>query len=338
MKKIFFLPGAQSSPALTFDGPWLAPLAGYSDLPFRLLCRKYGATVAETEMISAKGLVYRSPGTGELLLSAPADQPLVVQLFGSEPAVLGEAVLLLRKAGYNFFDLNMGCPVRKVLKQKSGAALMADFDRAIAIARAMFGAGRAIGPDLPDTPAKFGFKLRLSPDRSIGDFGKALEDLGAAWLTLHPRTASQGYSGKADWGQIFRLVEMVQIPVIASGDLLTAQAGLDCLKKTGAATVMYARGALHNPWIFRQHNAQMCNDPVEPVTGHLMKEVIRTHVALARTGYNQPRAFAKMRSIIPRYVKGITGIREFRANLCMCTDWQSLEETIDQFWMEAECR
>lgn len=332
MKKRFFLPNYTGHKPLNFSNPWLAPLAGYSDLPFRLLCRQYGATICETEMVSAKGLIYRGPGTGELLLSTYGDDPLIVQLFGSEPAELAEALLTLRKAGYRHFDCNMGCPVRKVLKQRAGASLMADLPRATEIARAMIAAANATGRDLPDSPALVGFKLRLPPKGSVLDFGKYLEDAGASWLTLHPRTASQGYGGKADWEQIAQLVQTVQIPVIASGDLFTAEAGINCLKKTGCKTVMYARGSLHNPFIFYQHDALSKNLPL-PVQNHsAMRQMITTHIALARQSFNEPRAFGKMRSLLPRYARGLRGIRELRADLCMCADWASLEEVLNHFW------
>ena len=131
MTKVFQLPTCPSNPDTLPIGPqypWLAPLAGYSDLPFRLLCREYGAAVCVTEMVSAKGLVYESPGTNELLMTLPEDQPLVVQLFGAEAFFLGRAVELLRQAGYGWFDLNMGCSVSKVLRQGAGAAMLGDVE------------------------------------------------------------------------------------------------------------------------------------------------------------------------------------------------------------------
>ena len=158
MTKVFQLPTCPSNPDTLPIGPqypWLAPLAGYSDLPFRLLCREYGAAVCVTEMVSAKGLVYESPGTNELLMTLPEDQPLVVQLFGAEAYFLGRAVELLRQAGYGWFDLNMGCSVSKVLRQGAGAAMLGDTENILVVARAMIeAAGRG----------RVGFKLRLGLD------------------------------------------------------------------------------------------------------------------------------------------------------------------------------
>ena len=158
MSKTASLPRCPANPeSLPFgpDKPWLAPLAGYSDLPFRLLCREYGAAVCVTEMVSAKGLVYQSPGTNDLLASLPEDQPLVVQLFGAEADFLRRAVALLREAGYGWFDLNMGCSVPKVLRQGAGAAMLGDVENSLVVAKAMLeeaGTGRV------------GFKLRLGLD------------------------------------------------------------------------------------------------------------------------------------------------------------------------------
>ena len=197
MHKAFFLPESPANPdSLPFDRehPWLAPLAGYSDLPFRLLCRQYGAAVCVTEMVSAKGLVYRSPGTGELLQSLPEDQPLVVQLFGAEASFLQRAVEMLRDVGYGWFDLNMGCSVAKVLKQGAGAAMLGDVPNALEVARAML---QAAGP------GRVGFKIRLGLDsqRHVWrDLSLRLQDLGAGWITLHPRTARQGFGGEAALG------------------------------------------------------------------------------------------------------------------------------------------
>ena len=222
MHKAFFLPESPATPdSLPFDRehPWLAPLAGYSDLPFRLLCRQYGAAVCVTEMVSAKGLVYRSPGTGELLQSLPEDQPLVVQLFGAEASFLQRAVEMLRDVGYGWFDLNMGCSVAKVLKQGAGAAMLGDVPNALEVARAML---QAAGP------GRVGFKIRLGLDsqRHVWrDLSLRLQDLGAGWITLHPRTARQGFGGEAAHEVLAELKQALDIPLIASGDLFSDRRG-----------------------------------------------------------------------------------------------------------------
>ena len=309
------------------DAPWLAPLAGYSDLPFRLLCRRYGAAVCVTEMVSAKGLVYGSPGTNDLLRSVPADQPLVVQLFGAEASFLGRAAALLRDAGYGWFDLNMGCSVHKVLKQGAGAAMLRDIDNALDVARALIAAAG---------PGRVGFKLRLGFDDAhhvFKDLALRLQDLGAGWITLHPRTARQGFGGVAAHDALAELVGALSIPVIASGDLFSAADGLACIRRTGVHTVMYARGALHNPAIFQDHADLLAGRTPVLADAARLAAVIARHMALLRR-YAAPdhpdAAVWKMRSVVPRYVKHLPGAKTLRLALCHCHSWDDVTAALTQ--------
>ncbi|MDR2892745.1 MAG: tRNA-dihydrouridine synthase family protein [Deltaproteobacteria bacterium] len=324
--------------------PWLAPLAGHTDLALRVLCREQGAAVACSEMISAKGLIYsqirgRRKGLGReqgeaqptqqgtqqpqpgrnldngsaaLLLTLPgsnsfaqtlspaltlenfpapntADEPLVIQLFGDDPDILGQAVELLRGWGYDWFDLNLGCSVPKVVKTGAGAALARDTDKTLRAAEAMIRAAGALPsaningvsknePAVPEylndapgnifgTPEKVsgavlpargrvGFKLRLgwsATEENYLDLAKGLEQCGAGWLTLHPRYARQYFAGNADWSALARLRRAVSLPLMASGDLFDAASALRCLDESGVDGVMFARGAMHNPAIFSEY-------------------------------------------------------------------------------------
>ena len=173
--------------------PWLAPLAGYSDLPFRMLCRELGAAVTCTEMVSAKGLNYFNKGTSSLLATQPSDTPLVLQLFGAEPDTFAQAMDKLLEKGFCFFDLNAGCPVRKVTKTGSGSRLLEDVDLLCALAKVMV--ERA-------GPGSVGVKTRLGwekGDEIYLDVARRLEDLGVAWITLHPRYGRQMFTGNANW-------------------------------------------------------------------------------------------------------------------------------------------
>ncbi len=325
-------PANSPPPVFGRDRPWLAPLAGYSDLPFRLLCREYGAAVCVTEMVSAKGLIYQSPGSGELLQSAPEDQPLVVQLFGAEATILAQALRLLRQHGYSAFDLNMGCSVPKVLRQGAGAALLGDPAKTLGIARAMLEAARSM--DFHSSPAQLGFKLRLglSPDKNIlPDLALRLEDAGASWICLHPRYACQGFGGSATWEEIARLAPRLNIPLIASGDLFTARDGLRCIQETGAGTVLYARGALRNPAIFRAHLLLCRGEEVSTASRGELSGMILRHLSLIRQAGGEDAALWKMRSIVPRYVRGLAGVRLLRERLCRCTDWTELENLLQNF-------
>lgn len=332
MKRANQIPSACLGAELVIEAgrPWLAPLAGYSDLPFRLLCRERGAAVCVTEMISAKGLCYPGSRTPELLASCPADQPLVVQLFGGEKESLAQSVRILRSLGYRNLDFNMGCPVKKVWRQKAGAWLLGERETAMAIAKAIIQEAKSAGPH---KEMKVGFKLRLGPipgKSPLPDLALALEDAGADWIALHPRWASQGYSGSADWESLQRLSERLSAPLIASGDLLDAEAGLACLNLTGAAAVMYARGAMRDPAIFSDHLALCAGLPVGERRQEDIIRLLLRHLYFARNFGSGRSAFTKLRSIVPRYARSFRGSQELRHKLSLCADWDSLEALIKE--------
>lgn len=306
------------------DAPWLAPLAGYSDLPFRLLCREYGCQVAVTEMISAKGLIYNSPGTQELLHTCPQDSPVVVQLFGAEESFLLRSMELLQRAGFCYFDLNCGCSVRKVVKTGSGAALLKEPLLLTNLARtlsAQAGAGR------------MGFKIRLGWDQQRTvylDLAQALEQAGAAWIALHPRWATQGFTGMADWHHLARLKQAVGIPVIASGDLFTAEDAIRCIRETAVDTVMFARGALSDPTIFtrylqlrQQENPAPQSFATVCALVHRLEDLYTTH-AMPRAG------LLKMRTLVPRLLKGWPGAKTIRRESVRCTSWAEMFALLEQ--------
>jgi len=318
------------APRLTFTPhePWLAPLAGYSDLAFRLLCRENGAVVCCTEMISAKGLTHKNPGTGELLRTHPLDEPLVVQLFGDEADSMARAMEILLGMGFRYFDLNMGCSVPKITRGGSGAALLRDLPRALAVAKAMFALAE---------PGHVGCKLRLgweSKDEAWRVLAPALADAGAGWLTLHPRFAKQGFAGNADWNVFAELAALLSIPLIASGDLMTAEDGARCLATGGPSCVMYARGALRNPAIFNAHKALLAGcEPAAPNPQALRRRIER-HAELAREyGRRGERgALLQMRSVVPRYANHLPGVRLLRQALCGCGTWEQFEDIIEDFF------
>jgi tRNA-dihydrouridine synthase B len=317
--------------------PWLAPLAGFTDLPFRLLCRGQGAAVACTEMVSAKGLVFgartkggEDRGTWGLLATIPADAPLVVQLFGAEAEYLGEAVRMLRGRGFFWFDLNMGCPVPKVTKTGAGAALLKNTSQALACARAMIAAA---------APGHVGFKLRLGwEEPAFAELGPALEESGAGWLALHPRFARQGFSGAVRAEALEELAAAVSIPVLASGDLLSAGQALDRLGR-GAAGVMFARGALRDPAIFARYllalRGARLADPLPPAD---LKALILRHLELAELfprGGKEKAALLKMRTVVPRYIRHLPGARRLRRELTACESWERLRALLENFFRAA---
>lgn len=300
------------------DAPWLAPLAGYSDLPFRTLCRAYGAACSETEMVSVKGLVYGGFGTERLLATTDDDTPLVVQLFGAEPEIYERAMPILLERGFTHFDLNAGCSVRKVNKSGSGSALMSRPALLLKIVETMV---RAAGP------GNVGVKMRLGftpGEENFLDLGRALQDLGAGWLTLHPRTAKQLFGGQARWQAIGELKRAVGIPVLASGDLFTAEDAARCLAETGCDGVMFARGALTDPMIFQRLRDILAGREPAQRTAESLAEAALTHIRLCRNLDRTPRAFRALRAFLPRYAKGFSGIRALRHALLTCHDWDEL--------------
>lgn len=300
------------------DHPWLAPLAGYSDLPFRLLCREQGCRVAVTEMVSAKGLIYNSPGTNELLQTCPEDAPLVVQLFGSEESFLVQAIERLRDAGFRHFDLNCGCPVRKVAKTGSGAALLKDPEHLLHLAKAMIKATE---------PGCMGFKIRLG--WHVGNpvfvpLAKGLEEIGAGWVTMHPRFGAQGFTGHADWSQLEVLKRNIRIPVIASGDLFQAHEAARCVEEAGVDGIMFARGALNDPSIFRRYLGLRNGEPVEHKSFQSMLALIHRLCDLYAAHGMDRLGLLKMRTLVPRFLKGFPGARTLRREIVFCMTWDDV--------------
>lgn len=306
------------------EKPWLAPLAGYSDLSFRLLCKEYDCAVGCSEMVSVKGLHYKNGGTARLLRTCKEDNPMVLQLFGADPELFGPVMDKLIAQGYRYFDLNSGCPVRKVLKSGSGVALMTDIDKLVKIASIMVEKVSQI-PDGGMIGVKFRLGFMQGEDIYI-EVGQRLEQAGVDWITLHPRYGKQMFMGAADWSKLALLKQAVSIPVVGSGDLFTAHDGVRCIKETGIDAVMYARGAMHNPSIFRQHIALLNGDTPLTLDGPALSEIIQNHIRITRTHEDDKKSFRKLRSLIPRYAKGLEGIRSFRANLVECKNWDELVE------------
>ncbi len=225
----------------------LAPMAGVTCGAYRRHLKAHGVGLVTTEMVSAYGLLYRNVRTGEYLDFSPEERPLAVQLFGDTPEVMAKAaeIVLSRAMVPDILDINMGCPVRKVVKTGAGAALLEDPRRAVSLAAAVVGVAAQAG--VPVTA-----KLRSGPrpgERVAVDLAPRLEEVGIEGLGLHPRAASEHYRGKADHGVTAAVVEAVSIPVMVSGDINSVDVGLAVVRSTGAAAVMLARGVLGDPWL-----------------------------------------------------------------------------------------
>ena len=300
---------------LSFASPFvLAPLAGYSDLPFRLLCRRYGAGYCVSEMISCHGLVYGQENTFKLLASAAKEQPVSFQLFGADPAIMAEAAEILAAHSPAMIDINMGCPVKKVTKRGAGAALMTDRKLAENILKKI-----VARVSLPIT-----VKIRSGKDAhciNAPAFAKMAEDCGVAAITVHARTWSQGFSGNIDPTVIAAVKKIVHIPVIGNGDVLSYQAGLKMMMETGCDGVMIGRGALGNPWIFQEAGRP----------GHLMEIVagVREHLRLLEEFLPIERLLGHVKSQVSCYFKGLPGSSQLRSKIFAAENLGGLHEIID---------
>ena len=270
----------------------------------------------------------KGKGSWALLASPEEESPLIIQLFGAEPdivAIAAESILQLFAGREIYFDLNMGCSVPKVVKTGSGAVMLADPVNALKVAEALIAAAGA---------GKVGFKLRLgwlNGENIYLKLGKQLEDAGAAWITLHPRYGKQAFTGKADWSKIAALKQELSIPVLASGDLLSAAAAKSCLEQTGADAVMFARGAMNNPFIFREFSRLMQGEnTARPTLAELM-DAISQHASLAWAWLDERYALSQMRGFIPRYVHHFAGVRALRQQLTACRNREQLNAIISQF-------
>ncbi len=237
----------------------LAPMAGVTDLAFRQICRELGAGMTVTEMVSAKALCYQDRKSRGLLKLGPGEHPASAQIFGSDPVCMAEAAQLATEiSGADFIDINMGCPVGKVVANGDGSALMRDPEKAARIAEAVVKA----------SPVPVTVKMRRGWDKgsvNAVELSRMLEQAGVAAVAVHGRTRAQMYAGQADWTTIREVREAVKIPVIANGDVFSAQDALRILAFTGADMVMIARGAFGNPWIFQQAQAALNGEPIPPL-------------------------------------------------------------------------
>jgi tRNA-dihydrouridine synthase B len=306
---------------------FLSPLAGYTNLPFRLTVREVGGVgLCTTDLVNARSLIEKNPKAFKLVETAPADSPLAVQLFGSVAGEMRDAALIVEASGAVSVDINMGCPVKKVVKIGGGSAMMTELDKTAALVRGMVNAVK-----IPVTA-----KMRLGWDDdnlTAPDLARALEDAGVAAIFIHGRTREQGFGGTVNLAGIRKVVAAVKtIPVIGNGDIISPQAAKKMFDETGCAGVSIGRGAFYDPWIFRRtlQFLQSGQLPPEPGMDERLR-VMRRHLDLMVEVFGEELGCRMFRKVAPWYAKRFGPCHEFNKQVVQLASRAHFEEILDHY-------
>ena len=314
---------------------FLSPLAGYTNLPMRLTVRELGGLGwATTDLVNARSLLERNPTALKLVASAPADRPLAIQLFGSVPEEMRDAAVMCQELGAESVDINMGCPVRKVVKIGGGSAMMTELGKTAALVRGMIDAVR-----IPVTA-----KMRLGWDDenlTAPDLARVLEDTGVAAIFVHGRTRAQGFAGSVNLPGIRAVVQAVKaIPVIGNGDITTPEAAKHMLEETGCTGVSIGRGAFYDPWIFRRTAHLLRTGELLPES-HLEERlrVLRRHFERYCEFYGEAHGARLFRKVAPWYAKRFGPAKPFKRRIITIASRADFEAAIEEFlrWRAQFC-
>ena len=307
----------------------LAPMARITQLPFRRLAREAGCALVVTEMVSANGLVHGTERTVELLASHPGERPLSAQIFGADPHIMKEAAQIVQSAGADLLDVNLGCSVRRVIRQGAGAALMREPERLEAVLKAIRSA-----VSLPLT-----VKMRTGWEPSGKQAIRAAriaEYCGVDAVAIHPRTAIQGFSGRADWSLIARLKESVSIPVIGNGDIQKPDDVLGMQRETGCDGIMIGRASIGNPWIFAQAiDLIQSSPPRRPDLPKRLHTVLR-YIAYSVNHFGEGRAVPMMRSRLGWFTKGLPNSSRFRAAIARLKTREDMVDAVQAYFGQVQ--
>jgi tRNA-dihydrouridine synthase B len=299
----------------------LAPMADYTDTPFTLVCKRIGGLrIAFREMISAEAIIRGNEKTFAMAQIEDEERPVVQQIFGSDPSVMAEAArVIAERCRPDAIDINMGCPVRKLVSNFDGASLMRDPERAVAIVRAVKSA--------VDLPVSVKTRLGWDDDRSCLEFVPRLEAAGADLVTIHGRTRAQGYAGTANWDRVGEAAKRVSIPVLVNGDIVSGATAADAIRRANAAGCLIGRAAVGNPWIFKEIGSALspvANPPSAPPALADRISAARLH---ARLVYEREgdRGMLGLRKHLASYFKGIEGAKEMRSRLVRTSSYQEVE-------------
>lgn len=303
----------------------LAPMAGVTDLPFRLLCKEQGADLVYSEMISAKGILYNNKNTKPLLEISPLEKPLSLQLFGSDPDIMAEMAKRIEGLDFDILDINMGCPVPKIVNNGEGSALMKNPELA----------GRIVESIVNAIKKPVTVKIRkgfLRNENTAVSFAKRLESCGAAAIAVHGRTREQYYSGKADWEVIKDVKEAVNIPVIGNGDIFSKEDAERMLKETGCDGIMIGRGARGNPWIFHQikYDTEKHNILKSPTHQDLAETILR-HAKIQVEWKGEYLGIREMRKHVAWYTSGYPDSSKLRNDVNQIESLKELENLLENW-------
>ncbi|MCL2796443.1 MAG: tRNA dihydrouridine synthase DusB [Firmicutes bacterium] len=317
----------------------LAPMAGYTDLAFRRLCRDAGAGLTTTEMVSVRGFVHNSKNTAQLLALADNETPSCVQLFGSDPADFSAALSLPALEKFDIIDINMGCPMPKITRNGDGSELLKNPKLAAEIVEACVKSTQISG-----RPVTVKTRLGISDKQNTVDFCRALESAGASAVAVHGRTVKQLYGGAADWEAIGTVAAALKVPVIGNGDVSSREEAMDRIKDYGVAGVIVGRGAIGNPGIFLSgqwtvDSGQLLDGDDSISTGKAQpstvnrqpstKKNLLRHIGYALEAFPERYVVTSLRKHFVYYLKGIPGVKDLKAELCRITDAKTLIAAIE---------
>jgi nifR3 family TIM-barrel protein len=317
---------------LTQKKLWLAPLAGYTDSAFRTICKECGADVVVSEMMSVDGLLYNRDKTIKYANFTEQQRPFGIQLFGSEPEIFQRAIEYIIPIQPDFIDLNMGCPVKKVVKRGAGSALMKDTQRAAKIVEAVKAA--VYGKDiLLSVKFRSGWDAN---DLNFLRFGTDMTNAGADMICLHPRTRSEMFGGKSNWDHIRLLKENLSIPIIGNGDIASAEDAIAMFEKTSCDSVMIGRGVLGKPWLFSSIRSILNrNEKIEPDNKQKLK-IIKRYISLIIKDKGGQAAIREMRSQLSYFTKGYADSAKFRRLINKPTGPQQIIAAIEELFSEKD--